>query len=69
MTETNAERIIDAHIHVWTANLSSYPLAAGFTQKDLWRPSFTPEEHFSYSRTVGAVRLNLVQMFQKNSTH
>ena len=69
MTETNAERIIDAHIHVWTANLSSYPLAAGFTQKDLWRPSFTPEEHFSYSRTVGAVRLNLVQMFWYGRDH
>jgi len=64
-----AKRIIDAHIHVWTGDTEKYPLAPGFTKKDLWRPSFTPEEHFAYSKSVGAVRLNLVQMFWYGRDH
>ncbi len=54
--------IIDAHIHVWTSDFDRYPLASGFDESDLWLPSFTPEEHFHYSRQVGKVRINLVQM-------
>ena len=65
--ETN--RIIDAHIHVWTTDTEKYPLAPGVAKEDLWRPSFTPEEHFAYSRSVGAVRLNLVQMIWYRTDH
>ena len=65
----DSNRIVDAHIHVWTADLERYPLAPGFTREDLWRPSFTPEEHFTYSRSVGDVRLNLVQMFWYGTDH
>ncbi|MDE2807667.1 MAG: amidohydrolase family protein, partial [Gemmatimonadota bacterium] len=54
--------IVDAHIHVWTSDFDQYPLAPGFTPADLWLPSFTPDDHFAYSRKVGKVRLNLVQM-------
>ena len=54
--------IVDAHIHVWTSDFDRYPLAPGFTPADLWLPSFTPDDHFAYSRKVGKVRLNLVQM-------
>ena len=67
--DPGTKRIIDAHIHVWTADTETYPLAPGFTKKDLWRPSFTPEEHFAYSGSVGAVRLNLVQMFWYGRDH
>jgi predicted TIM-barrel fold metal-dependent hydrolase len=67
--DPGTNRIIDAHIHVWTADIKKYPLAPGFTKEDLWRPSFTPEEHFSYSRSVGAVRLNMVQMFWYGRDH
>ena len=62
MDESKADRIVDAHVHVWTSDEESYPFAPGVTKKDLWRPSFTPEQHFEYSRSVGAVRFNLVQM-------
>lgn len=63
MSEATAEkRIIDAHVHVWTDDTESYPLASGFTKEDLWHPRFTPEDHFAYSRSVGRVRINLVQM-------
>lgn len=56
------DRIIDAHVHVWTSDTERYPLAPGFGAGDLWRPSFPPEEYFQYSRPFGKVRLNLVQM-------
>ncbi len=56
------DRVIDAHIHVWTDDFERYPLAPGFDPSDLWLPSFTPAQHFEYSRSVGKVRINLVQM-------
>jgi len=55
-------RIVDAHIHVWSPDFDRYPLALGFTPDDLWVPSFTPDDHFAYSHPFGKVRLNLVQM-------
>jgi len=62
MTDTIKGRIIDAHVHVWTPDVERHPFAPGFETKDFWRPSFTPEDHFRYSRSVGPVRINLVQM-------
>ena len=56
------DRIIDAHIHIWTSDFENYPLASGFEKSDLWLPSFTPEEYFAYSHPMGKVRINLVQM-------
>ena len=56
------DKIIDAHIHVWTDDFENYPLAPGFDPSDLWLPSFTPAQYFEYSRSVGKVRINLVQM-------
>lgn len=55
-----AGRPVDAHIHVWSADLDRYPLAPGFAAADLWRPSFTPEEYFAYA--PAGTRVNLVQM-------
>jgi len=56
------DHIIDAHIHVWSPDFDRYPLSPGFTRDDLWLPSFTPDDHFAYSHSLGKVRLNLVQM-------
>ena len=55
-------RLVDAHIHVWSPDRDRYPLAPGFAAEDLWLPSFTPDDHFRYSRVLGRVRINLVQM-------
>ena len=55
-------RIVDAHIHVWTDDFAGYPLAPSVKEEDLWLPSFTPDEFFSYARAVGDVRANLIQM-------
>ena len=54
--------IVDAHIHVWTDDFARYPLAPSVGKEDLWHPTFTPEAYFNYSRIVGEVRINLVQM-------
>ena len=62
MAEIAAGKIIDAHCHVWTPDTERYPLPAGFASDDFWLPSFTPDDHFEYSRVVGDVRINLVQM-------
>ena len=54
--------IIDAHVHVWTSDTEKYPLAAGFSKKDLWFPSFAAEEVQAHGQTAGVNRFNLVQM-------
>ena len=62
-------RIVDAHVHVWTPDFESYPLAEGVKEEDLWRPSFTPNQHYIYSKSVGNVRFNLVQMIWYGTDH
>ena len=54
--------VVDAHAHVWSGDTAKYPLAPGFTGKDLWFPSFTVEELLEQSRAAGVSRVNLVQM-------
>lgn len=54
--------IVDAHVHVWSADTRKYPLAPGFARKDLWSASFSAEELRAHSDAVGVRRINLVQM-------
>ncbi|MBM3800809.1 MAG: amidohydrolase [Acidimicrobiia bacterium] len=54
--------IVDAHVHVWSGNIRKYPLAPGFTPKDLWLPGYTPDDILKQARGLGVARLNLVQM-------
>ena len=61
--ENSGPGFIDAHVHVWTPDTQSYPLAAGFTkEKDMRPPSFTPEELFAQCRPQGVSRVVLIQM-------
>lgn len=53
---------IDAHVHVWTRDTESYPLAAGFRREEMKPPSFTPEELFEHARPCGVARIVLIQM-------
>jgi predicted TIM-barrel fold metal-dependent hydrolase len=55
-------RFIDAHVHVWTSDLSHYPLAAGFKRENMMPRSFTPEALFKHTRANGVDRVNLIQM-------
>ena len=60
------KRIVDAHIHVWTDDFTSYPLASRVKKRDLWHPSFTAEAFLEYA---GDVRANLVQMIWYDTDH
>ncbi len=53
---------IDAHVHVWTPDTKSYPLADGFKKEDMQPASFTPDELFSNCRPNGVDRIVLIQM-------
>jgi predicted TIM-barrel fold metal-dependent hydrolase len=53
---------IDGHVHVWTPDTHRYPLAAGFSRKDMAPPSFTPAQLFAHCRPAGVRRVVLVQM-------
>lgn len=56
------DRLIDAHVHVWTDDFERYPLVAGFTSDDMFKPTSTPEDFARYSSPFGRVRMNLVQI-------
>src|SRR5690242_16751910 len=45
-----AGKLIDAHVHVWTPDITRYPLAAGFSRSDMRPASFTPDELFAHTR-------------------
>lgn len=53
---------IDAHVHVWTPDISKYPLSPNYKVGDMKPPSFTPEELFAHSKPAGVSRIVLIQM-------
>ncbi|MFG0261173.1 MAG: amidohydrolase family protein [Novipirellula sp. JB048] len=53
---------IDAHVHVWTPDTQTYPLAPGFKAAEMVPPSFTAEELFAHSKPSGVQRIVLIQM-------
>jgi len=53
---------IDAHVHVWTPDVSAYPLAPGFEVSRMKPPSFTAEELFAHTKPNGVGRIVLIQM-------
>ena len=61
MTIDVRDRLVDAHIHVHSPDIETYPLAPGFTKDDLWYPSMTPDDYARYALPFGTVRANLVQ--------
>src|SRR3954462_14981159 len=52
---------IDAHSHIWPAEVDKFPLAPGQTKKDLDPPSFTDEELMKIARPEGVGRVVLIQ--------
>lgn len=53
---------IDAHVHIWTPDTDTYPLASGYSKQDMVPASFTPEELFAHSKPSGVARIVLIQM-------
>ncbi len=62
-------RIIDAHIHVWSADRERYPLAPGFEDADLWIPSYEVGDHLAMGAGLGVGRINFVQMTWYGTDH
>lgn len=54
--------LIDAHVHVWTDDISHYPLARGYKVEDMKPKRFTPEDLFKHTKPAGVDRINLIQM-------
>ena len=52
---------IDAHIHLWTSDVDSFPLAGGQTAADLDPPDFTPEIYLRHARPSGIGKVVIVQ--------
>ncbi len=53
---------IDAHVHVWTDDVETYPLAPGRTAAEMKPPSFTAEELLAHAQPCGVDRIVLIQM-------
>lgn len=57
-----SQHAIDAHVHVWTSDVASYPLAAGYSAAQMQPSSITPEEFMTIARPLGVERAVLIQM-------
>ena len=53
---------IDAHVHVWTPDTTTFPLADGHQKSAMQPPSFTPEELLALAPPHGVTRVVLIQM-------
>lgn len=54
--------LVDAHVHVWTPDVGTYPLADAFTVADMQPPSFTADELLETCTPHGVGRVVLIQM-------
>ncbi|TWU06503.1 amidohydrolase family protein [Stieleria varia] len=53
---------IDAHVHVWTPDTDTYPLAEGYDKQSMKPASFTPAELFAACKPYSVDRIVLIQM-------
>jgi predicted TIM-barrel fold metal-dependent hydrolase len=53
---------IDAHSHLWTPDTEKYPLAKGYTKRDMKPPSWTPEQFWAAAKPEGVDRVVAIQM-------
>ncbi len=60
---------IDAHVHIWTPDIKTYPLAEKFSVDDMQPPSFTAAELLSECQAEGVERVVLVQMVFYHTDH
>ena len=56
------EGYVDAHVHVWTPDTQSYPLAPGYTKDRMRPPSITPKELLAQCSPHGVSKIVLIQM-------
>jgi predicted TIM-barrel fold metal-dependent hydrolase len=53
---------IDAHVHVWTNDFRSYPLAEGYKPEGMKPRTFLPEDILRHAKPLGVNRVVLIQM-------
>ncbi|UUO04936.1 amidohydrolase [Blastopirellula sp. J2-11] len=53
---------IDAHVHVWTPDTTTYPLGKDYDKAAMKPASFTPGELFAECRPEGVEQIVLIQM-------
>ena len=53
---------IDAHVHVWTDDLNTYPLADAYSKSDMQPETFYPEDILAHATPSGVNRIVLIQM-------
>ncbi|MCG6155592.1 amidohydrolase family protein [Rubinisphaera margarita] len=61
-SDSNTSGFIDAHVHVWTPDTSTYPLKTGYSKEDMQPPSFTPKELMAHAGPSGVDCIVLIQM-------
>lgn len=59
--DESTPRWIDAHSHIWTRDVKTFPLAQGQSVADLDPPSFTAEELLEVAQPEGVERVVLIQ--------
>lgn len=57
-----ADRLVDAHVHVWTDQLTRYPIDPAFQPSDMQPATFPPETLLSLCRPHRVDRVVLIQM-------
>jgi len=53
---------IDAHVHVWTDDAATYPLAAGYDVQQMKPPRFSDADLLAHAEPCGVERIVLIQM-------
>ncbi len=53
---------IDAHVHVWTDDFRSYPLAEGYKPEVMKPRTFSPQDILRHAKPHGVNRVVLIQM-------
>src|SRR5262249_30053306 len=61
-THAESRNWIDAHVHVWTNDFQSYPLAEGYKPEVMKPRTFLPEDILRHARPHGVNRVVLIQM-------
>lgn len=56
------EEFIDSHVHLWTSDISAYPLAAGTKIEDMSPLDFRASEYLPHAKPRGVGRAVLIQM-------
>lgn len=53
---------VDAHVHLWSPDLTRYPISPEFKPADMQPASFVPEQLFAHLFPLGVGRIVLIQM-------